>query len=279
MFKLLAMGLAIIVLNGCAGINFYSDKDLTVRTGLRYYTTKPYLLVARVEGDTNPVKVEIVYLPDLADPQYAKPVKGFGKNIFKFTMANSILTDVNIETDQNVSDVVNAVTTAFKTFTGETVNITGPRANTGLPFFGLYEIDMKNRKLINLERASTVAFALASTSVAEGGGHPGVDVVLTTTGTALIAPISVNVVDLGTGSATQGQGAGFDYTYSTQRVIFPIGATNGATQRVTVRIADDACKESIEDIDLQLTNVVGAAVLGAQIDHRVDITDADNATC
>ncbi len=272
MFKLLAMGLAIIVLNGCGGVHFYSDNDLKVRTGLRYYTAKPYVLVARVGGNTKPVEVSIVYLPDLAKPQYAKHVKGFGKNNFKFVMENSILTDVGIDTDQNLSDVVNAIATVFKTMKAKDFKEAPPIS------FELYEIDMENKtvqpvKLINLKVETTVAFALASSSVAEAAGSQDVDVVLTTTHT-LTAPISVDVVDLRSGTdATPA-----DYTYaSPTTVTFPIGATNGATLPVTVTINNDSLMENTEDLDLQLTNVVGTAALGAQIDHRVDITDDDAA--
>ena len=155
MFKLLAMGLAIIVLNGCAGVNFYSDKDLKVRTGLRYYTAKPYLLVARTGGVNKPVEVSIVYLPNLADPQYAKHVKGFGKNKFKFLMGNSILTEVGIDTEQNLSDVVNAITSGFEAIRATMVKGDAPDGDT----FELYEIDMDNKtvqkmKPKNLEEAS-----------------------------------------------------------------------------------------------------------------------------
>lgn len=146
MFKLLVLALALIFLNGCAGVDFYSNKELSEKTGLRYYTAKPYLLVARTGAPDSPVEVSTVYLPDLTKPQYAIHRRGFGKNKFAFKMTNSILTEVGIETEQGLSDIVGAITSGFKAIRETKVKGTPPEGST----FELYEIDMNKRELTRL---------------------------------------------------------------------------------------------------------------------------------
>ncbi len=64
------ISLIIIVFEGCAPVQIYSDKSLTEKTGLKYYTTKPFLLVERNPETNKIVKTTVIYLPDLANPQY-----------------------------------------------------------------------------------------------------------------------------------------------------------------------------------------------------------------
>jgi hypothetical protein len=55
---------------GCAPVQIYSNKGLTEKTGLKYYTVKPFLHVERDSETNRIVKAAIIYLPDLANPQY-----------------------------------------------------------------------------------------------------------------------------------------------------------------------------------------------------------------
>ena len=64
------VSLIIIVFTGCAPVQFYSNKGLTEKTGLKYYTVKPFLHVERDSETNRIVKAAIIYLPDLANPQY-----------------------------------------------------------------------------------------------------------------------------------------------------------------------------------------------------------------
>ncbi|MCH8094369.1 MAG: right-handed parallel beta-helix repeat-containing protein [Chloroflexi bacterium] len=125
---------------------------------------------------------------------------------------------------------------------------------------------------------TSVSMAAASSSVAEdvGIGSLDVTVVLNTTG-ALASAVTVDVVDLLSGSATP---SGTDYTYaSPTTVTFPIGSTNGATDTVTLTLINDTDVEPDETVDLQLQTVTGpASILGGSADHTVTITDNDNAT-
>jgi hypothetical protein len=60
----------ILASGGCAPVQIYSNNSLTSRTGLKYYTVKPFLNVEREAGTNRIVKATVVYLPDLANPQY-----------------------------------------------------------------------------------------------------------------------------------------------------------------------------------------------------------------
>ena len=60
----------IVVFSGCAPVQIYSNKGLTEKTGLKYYTVKPFLHVERDPETSRIVKTTVVYLPDLANPQY-----------------------------------------------------------------------------------------------------------------------------------------------------------------------------------------------------------------
>jgi hypothetical protein len=60
----------IFVTTGCAPVQFYSNKALTEKTGLKYYTVKPFLHVERDMETGKILKATVIYLPDLANPQY-----------------------------------------------------------------------------------------------------------------------------------------------------------------------------------------------------------------
>jgi hypothetical protein len=64
------VSLCITVFVGCAPVQIYSNKGLTEKTGLKYYTVKPFLHIERDTETNRIVKATVIYLPDLANPQY-----------------------------------------------------------------------------------------------------------------------------------------------------------------------------------------------------------------
>ena len=72
------VSLTILVFTGCAPVQFYSNKGLNEKTGLKYYTVKPYLHVERDAETSRIVKTTVLYLPDLANPQYMVIHEGLG---------------------------------------------------------------------------------------------------------------------------------------------------------------------------------------------------------
>jgi len=91
----------------------------------------------------------------------------------------------------------------------------------------------------------------------------------------LTAPVSVDVVDVGGGSAT----SGVDFTaFGTQTVTFPMGSTNGTTQNAVLTPLDDNNVENNETVNLALQNLVGTGSIGTQSSHTATITEDDSAT-
>lgn len=72
---------------GCSSVRIYSDNGLNARSGLKYYTVKPYVQVERDTETDRVVKATIIYLPDLSNPQYLVMREGFNskKLNLKFT--------------------------------------------------------------------------------------------------------------------------------------------------------------------------------------------------
>ena len=140
----LILFVAFISFSGCASVKFYSDADLTKKTGLRYYTLKPYLLVEYKAEKDNTVVTSVVFLPDLANPQYVKVTSGLGSNNLDMTFENSGLTSYGLESSSEIPETMEAVAAmlsksayAAQTFRGEIVKEDEDRSEID---FKLYEI-------------------------------------------------------------------------------------------------------------------------------------------
>ncbi len=103
--------LLICTLSGCAGVKIYSDAKLSKsdRTGLRFYSVKPYLLVERNSEKDKPIKTSIVYLPDSTNPQYIVLKPGLGANELKLAFTNSSLISYGLTTDTQIPETINAL--------------------------------------------------------------------------------------------------------------------------------------------------------------------------
>lgn len=100
---------AVATLGGCAHTRYYSDAELRHPTGVRFYSPKPYLLVARNGAPEAPVQVSIIYLPDLANPQYARPKGGLGKSKLEMKLEGGMLTTLGQESDPGVGATLTAI--------------------------------------------------------------------------------------------------------------------------------------------------------------------------
>lgn len=124
----------------------------------------------------------------------------------------------------------------------------------------------------------TVSFRNSTSDVAETNGTHLVEVVLTTTGGAILEePLDVDVVVRSTSSAGPG-----DFVISITRIRFAAGSGNGSTESVRIDLTDDGQIEPTETIVLGLEPVGGAgggAVGGAggivvnPSNHTVSVTD------
>jgi len=140
-FLLFLVGL--LAFTGCASVKFYSDSNLTNETGLRYYTLKPYLLVEFKAEKDNTVKTSVIYLPDLANPQYVKTTSGLGSNELKIDFENGAISSYGLISESQIPETLEAFAAmlsksayAAQTFTGEG-KIQVDESET---YFRLYEI-------------------------------------------------------------------------------------------------------------------------------------------
>jgi hydroxyethylthiazole kinase-like sugar kinase family protein len=116
-----------------------------------------------------------------------------------------------------------------------------------------------------------VAFQAATSATADedAAGNHAVTVLLSVPSGTTPSAITVDVTDVGGGTATSGT----DYSpVGTATLTFPVGSSNGATQTFNLGILSDAFAEGIETVNLQMGNVTGTgAVLGSQTTHTVSL--------
>jgi hypothetical protein len=101
--------LIICLLSGCASVRFYSGPDLTQKTGLRFYTLKPYLLVELNSQKDNTVKTTVLYLPDLSNPQYILFKPGIGSSELKLAFTNSALNSCGLAGESRIPETINSL--------------------------------------------------------------------------------------------------------------------------------------------------------------------------
>ncbi|HUW92484.1 MAG TPA: hypothetical protein VMV74_04930 [Bacteroidales bacterium] len=134
--------ISLLLMAGCASVNFYSDPDLKNETGLRYYTLKPYLLVEYQAEKDNTVKTTIVYLPDVSSPQYMVLKPGLGSNDLKMSFSNSALETYGIVSESQLPETLEAFAAMLSKSAYAAQAFTGPQATAteGGPVFKLFEI-------------------------------------------------------------------------------------------------------------------------------------------
>ena len=145
LFVIAAILVAIVLLNACATVKIYSDAGLTKETGLRFYTLKPYLLVEYNAEKDNTVKTSLVFLPDIASPQFMKLRPGIGASELKMTFSNSALKSYGVVTDSQLpesmaafADILSKSAYAAQTMSS-VASAKEDQSNEALPF-RLFEI-------------------------------------------------------------------------------------------------------------------------------------------
>jgi hypothetical protein len=117
-----------LMVAGCATVKVYSDAQLTNETGLRSYTLKPYLLVEYQAEKDNKVKTTVVYLPDLAKPQYMVLKPGIGSSELKMSFNNSALESYGVVTDSQLPESMEAFAAILSKSAYATQAFTGPES-------------------------------------------------------------------------------------------------------------------------------------------------------
>lgn len=126
----LVTGIFIPAFTGCAPVKFYSNSELTKKSGLKYYTVKPYLLVERDPANNSIVKATILYLPDLENPQYMAMKDGFGSKKIDLKLTDGSINTFGLESDPKITETI----TALSGLISKTVSAsTGPATLKGIP--------------------------------------------------------------------------------------------------------------------------------------------------
>jgi hypothetical protein len=94
---------------GCAPVQIYSNKALTEKSGLKYYTVKPFLHVERDPETNRIVKATVIYLPDLANPQYMVIRDGLNSRKVNLKFTNGSLDNFGYTSTGKVSESVDAL--------------------------------------------------------------------------------------------------------------------------------------------------------------------------
>jgi hypothetical protein len=141
-------GVLVLSFTGCSTVQFYSNSELTQKSGLKYYTVKPYLQVEREAVNNSIVKATILYLPDLENPQYIAVKDGIGSKKLDLKLADGSITTIGLDSDPKIAESIAALTALVsKTATAVTdlstlkgiPGVTAPATITGL-----YDIIMTN---------------------------------------------------------------------------------------------------------------------------------------
>jgi len=129
MKKLLALAVlavAGILFTGCATVKVYSDAGLKNETGLRFYTLKPYLLVEYMAENEGKVKTSVVFLPDLANPQFMAVKPGIGSSELKMSFKNGALESYGVLTDSQLPESMEAFAAMLSKTAYASQAFTGP---------------------------------------------------------------------------------------------------------------------------------------------------------
>jgi hypothetical protein len=105
----LVSGIFILAITGCASVKFYSNAELTKKSGLKYYTVKPYLQVERDPINNSIVKATILYLPDLENPQYIAMKDGLGSRKLDLKLTDGSINTFGLDTDPKIAETIAAL--------------------------------------------------------------------------------------------------------------------------------------------------------------------------
>lgn len=103
------ISIGVLAITGCAPVNFYSDPGLTQKTGLKYYTVKPYLQVERDQQSNTILKASVIYLPDLAHPQYIAIRDGLGSRKLDLKLTDGAVSTLGIATENMLPQSIEAL--------------------------------------------------------------------------------------------------------------------------------------------------------------------------
>lgn len=136
----------VFMFSNCASVKIYTDEGLKNETGLRIYSPKPYLMVEYQTSKAESVKTSIIYLPDLANPQYVKIKPGIGSSALKLDLNNGILTSYGLTTDTKIPETLGKITELLTKSASSVADLTRNKieGEPDQPAYELFEIVIAN---------------------------------------------------------------------------------------------------------------------------------------
>ncbi|HLP74079.1 MAG TPA: hypothetical protein VK155_14335 [Bacteroidales bacterium] len=116
----------------CTPVKFYSDQEMTKPTGLKLYTAKPFLLSESEPETGRIVKSTVIYLPDLANPQYLAVKNALGASNTDIKMNDGILTSFGFEFEQMMPETIESVAALLSKTAGAVGDINGLKGSEGI---------------------------------------------------------------------------------------------------------------------------------------------------
>lgn len=139
------VAITIIILAGFAPVKLYSNSGLTESTGLKYYTLKPYLQVERASNNSI-LKITVIYLSDLENPQYMVINFGLGSRKVDLKLTDGAISTLSLSSDSKIPESIDALTGLISKGTSSVTNLTVPKSKiptlTTTPTTELYDIIM-----------------------------------------------------------------------------------------------------------------------------------------
>jgi hypothetical protein len=136
-------GLSAILLTSCAPVKFYSDSALTKKSGLKYYTAKPFLQTEREVNTGNIVKATVIYLPDLSEPVYLVNKDGLGSRKVDVKITDGTISTLGITSDPKISETIESLAALISKTASSVTDLASlkglPPAATASTVIELYE--------------------------------------------------------------------------------------------------------------------------------------------
>jgi hypothetical protein len=136
--------LAVLALDGCSPVKIFSNSGLTEKSGLKFYAVKPFLQVERDSETNRVVKATVLYLPDLANPQYMAIKDGPGSRKVDLKLTDGSINTFGYASDTNVAETLSSIAALLSKGTTALTELNAIKAPQGLKAVSnsmeLYEI-------------------------------------------------------------------------------------------------------------------------------------------
>ena len=116
---------------GCTPVKIYSDQGMTKETGLKYYSVKPFLQVERDPESKRIVKSVVLYLPDLANPQYMAVKKGPGSSKVDLKLEDGSISTFGFTSDTKIEEYMEALASLLSKGAGAIEDLSSLKAPLG----------------------------------------------------------------------------------------------------------------------------------------------------